>query len=270
MFKKFLIVASKLDTAGINITTQLSQYPGYKFYLVEDEIIYDENLDKEKINEFDFVVFASKHRSEKGEKSLSVHSTGNWREAKFGGKEGKLSKSSSQFNKQLFSNLVKNAKESSLDNHYSITLECTHHGPLLDIPSVFIEIGSTENEWKDNRAGFVIAKTIHETIQNFKVNKYNENAIAIGGPHYCPTFNKMQAGSNVAISHIIPQYVMPITEQNIREAISKTSEEIDFAVIDWKGLGRAEQRNEVLKILDKLYIRYKKTSDINRETDYKS
>ena len=47
MYKKFLIVASKKDEAGIGITTQLSQFKSqdFKFYLREEEIILDENLD---------------------------------------------------------------------------------------------------------------------------------------------------------------------------------------------------------------------------------
>ena len=45
MYKKYLIVASKKDKAGINITTNLSQFGKFDFYLVEDEIFYNENLD---------------------------------------------------------------------------------------------------------------------------------------------------------------------------------------------------------------------------------
>ena len=39
-------------------------------------------------------------------------------------------------------------------------------------------------------------------------------------------------------------------------------EEIDFAIIDWKGIGNTQERQRILDILDKLYIRYKKTSEI--------
>ena len=89
-------------------------------------------------------------------------------------------------------------------------------------------------------------------------------AIGIGGPHYCPNFNKIQLESNVAISHIIPNYVAPITEEMVREAIEKTEEEVDFAILDWKGLGKSEQRQKVLDILDKMYVRYKKSSEISK------
>jgi D-aminoacyl-tRNA deacylase len=274
MFKKYLIVASKLDKAGVNITTQLSQFrsnpildsmkdiPSFDFYLCEDEIINEENLNLERINEYDFVIFASKHKSESREKTLSIHAPGNFRLAELGGKEGKVCPTSALFLKQAFEKLNFNAKK--YDLNYKITLECTHHGPLIEKPCMFIEIGSTETEWNDRRAGFILAKTISEIIEEFKENPYREIAIAIGGPHYCPNFNKIQLNSNVAISHVIPSYVLPLTEEMVKEAVNKTLEEIDLAVLDWKGLGNSESRKQVLDILDKLYIRYEKTSEIKK------
>jgi len=262
-YKKFLIVASKLDKAGVNITTQLSQFGQFKFYLVEKEIIYTENLDLEKINQYDFIIFASKHKSEKSEKTLSVHAPGNWRSADFGGQREKVCKTSALFLKQTFEKLNANAKEYNIKD-YKVTMEATHHGPLIDRPCMFIEIGSTENEWKDRRAGFVIAKTISEIIAEFKENPYNEIAIGIGGPHYCPSFNKLQLSSNVAISHVISQYAFPLTEEMVAEALKKTEEEIDFALLDWKGLGNSEQRQRVISILEKLYINYRRTSEISK------
>ena len=262
-YKNFLIVASKLDKAGINITTQLSQFGDYKFYLVDNEIIYTENLDMEKINQYDFIIFASKHKSESKEKTLSVHAPGNWRSADFGGVTGKACKSSALFMKYLFEKLNQKAEEAFL-KEYKVTMEATHHGPLIDKPCVFIEIGSTEFEWTDRRAGFAVARAISDAIATFKENQYHEIAIAIGGPHYCPSFNNIQLKSNVAISHVIPNYVFPITEETIREAVAKTAEELDFVLLDWKGLGNAEQRQRVIEILKKLYLNYKRTSDIDK------
>lgn len=264
MPKKYLIVASKKDQAGVNITTQLSQFGNYKFHLVEDEIIETGSLDLEKINQFDFVIFASCHKSEKKEKSLLIHTPGNWREAQQGGEPEKICKTSALFSKFLFEKLHEIAKEHELDK-YNLTMEATHHGPLIDKPCLFIEIGSTEIEWKDNRAGFVLAKTIHKAIQEFKESEYHEIAFAIGGPHYCPNFNKIQLKSNVAISHMIPQYMLPLTDEMVKEAVSKTEEEIDFALLDWKGIGNTESRKQILEILDKNYIRYKRTGEVNRE-----
>jgi len=276
MYKKYLVVASKLDRAGINITTALSQFrqnpvissigdkPNFDFYLLEKEIIDDSGIDKNKINKYDFVIFASKHESSKKEKTLSVHSPGNWRNNQLGGEQGKVCPSSALFQKQLFENLNGIAKKYEADSKYNITLEATHHGPLIEKPCVFIEIGSTDTEWNDRKAAFVIAKTISETIENFKENPYNEIAIGIGGPHYCPNFNKIQSKSNVALSHIIPQYSLPLTKEMLKEAIEKTEEEVDFVVLDWKSLGNSEQRQQVLSILEELYLQYKRTGEVDK------
>jgi len=263
MYKNYLIVASKQDKAGINITTHLSQFGEFNFYLVDGEIIHTENLNLEKINHYDFVIFASRHRSEKSQKSLSIHAPGNWNKAQFGGQENRVCKTSALFQKQFFEKLKKNAEKFHL-KEYELTLEPTHHGPLIDKPCVFVEIGSTETEWKDRKAAFIVAKTIYETIQEFKENPYNEIAIGIGGPHYCPNFNKIQMNSNIAISHIIPQYAFPITEEMVQEAITGTEEDIDLILLDWKGLGNSEQRQQVLSVVDKFYIQKKKTNEISK------
>jgi len=276
MYNKFLIVSSKQDIAGTNITTQLSQFrknslletisKGKKFFdfhLIEESALYRKNLNLAKINEYDFVIFASTHKSKTNEKTLSVHAPGNWGKADLGGEPEKVCKTSALFQKQIFQKLKENAHKYDLRG-YKITLECTHHGPLIDKPCIFIEIGSTELEWKNRRAGFVVAKTISDTIEKFKENPYNEVAIGVGGPHYCPGFTKLQLKSNVAFSHVIPQYVVPITEEMIKEAWEKTEEEPDFVVVDWKGLGISEERQKVIDILEKNHFPWKKTKEITR------
>ncbi|MEN7982570.1 MAG: D-aminoacyl-tRNA deacylase, partial [Nanoarchaeota archaeon] len=221
----------------------------------------------------------------KKEKTLCIHSPGNWKDASVGGRvisreemakpnfknpsgvrreeAGKVCKTSALFQKFIFEKLHEVAKEHEFDK-YNLTMEATHHGPLIEKPCIFVEIGSTIDEWKNSRAGFVIAKTIHKTIQEFKENKYHEIAFAIGGPHYCPNLNKIQLKSNVAISHVIPQYALPLTDEMVKEAVEKTEEEIDFAVLDWKGLGNAESRKQIIEILDKNYVSYKKVSEIKK------
>jgi D-aminoacyl-tRNA deacylase len=263
MYKNYLIVASKIDKAGINISTQLSQFGSFNFYLIEDEMIYTENLNLEKINQYDFIIFASKHQSEKGNKTISIHAPGNWDKAELGGAEQRVCKTSALFQKQLFEKLKKNMEKFPIKG-YDLTLECTHHGPLINKPCLFVEIGATETEWKDRKAGFVVAKSIAEIINDFKENPYNEIAVGIGGPHYCPNFNKIQLNSNLAVSHVIPQYVLPLTEKMVQEAIAGTDEDVDIILLDWKGLGNSEQRQQAMDILKKFYIQTKKTSEISK------
>ncbi|VVB83907.1 D-aminoacyl-tRNA deacylase [uncultured archaeon] len=263
MYKNYLIIASKLDKAGINITTQLSQFGEFNFYLADEDIIHTENIDLTKINSYDFIIFASKHQSEKGDKTISIHAPGNWRKAEFGGTSERVCKSSALFQKHIFEKLDKNIEFFHL-KEYKLTLECTHHGPLINKPCIFVEIGATETEWKDRKAGFVVAKSIAEAISDFKVNTYREIAIGIGGPHYCPNFNKIQLNSNIALAHIIPQYALPITEEMVREAIAGTEEDLDLILLDWKGLGNSEQRKQALDVVNKFYIQKKKTSEISK------
>ncbi len=267
-FKNYLIIASKLDPAGINITSQLSQYGDYKYYLVDKDITQTQDKeDIEKFSQYDFVIFASKHQSKESRKTLSIHVPGNFQNNPelplHGGLPGKVSKSSALFLKQALLIFKKNIELHKLDD-YTLTIEATHHGPSIDVPCMFIEIGSTKNEWEDRRAGFVVAKTIHDIIEEYKPNPYNEVAVGIGGPHYCPSFNKIQLNSNFAISHVISEYNFPLTEEMIKEAISKTYEEVDLILLDWKGLGNAQSRESIKRLLDKLYLRYEKTSKLEK------
>jgi len=262
MIKKFLIVGSKSDPASRNIIMNLMDIGHFDFHLIDGDMLKTENLDISKINEYDLIIFASKHKSEKSEKTLSIHSPGNFREVWGGGESGRLCPVSALFNKHLFESLNKNKEDSEL--RYEVTMEVTHHGPLIDRPCVFIEIGGGEEEWKDKRASFVVAKAIRDALKNWKENPYHEIAIGIGGPHYCPSFNKIQLKSNVAISHVIPKYVSPITEEMILESINKTAEEVDFVILDWKGLGKAEERAQIIELLEKNYVSWKKTGDINK------
>ena len=263
MISKFLIVASKLDPASRNILMNLMDLGRFNFSLIEGDILKTENLDLIKIKEFDFVIFVSKHKSETGEKTLSVHAPGNWKEVWGGGEIGRACPSSALFFKHLFC-VLNDAKEESNLKNYSVTMEVTHHGPLIDVPCVFIEVGGGPEEWRDKKATFVVAKAVRNAIETWKENPYLEVAVGIGGPHYCPAFNKIQLNSNVAISHVIPKYASPITGEFIIESINKTIEEVDFVLLDWKGLGNAEERDEVVKILEKNYIQWKKTGEVEK------
>ena len=44
---------------------------------------------------------------------------------------------------------------------------------------------------------------------------------------------------------------------------TKTEEEVDFVVLDWNGLGKAEERERIIEILERLYIAHKKISEIS-------
>ncbi len=170
---------------------------------------------------------------------------------------------SSQALKFLFQKLNENASQIKELEH-QITLEVTHHGPLLAKPCCFIEIGSNEEQWKNKQLGEIIAKTIAD-FQNFNFKKEIKTAIAIGGPHYCPSFNKIQLNSKTwAISHIIPEYCLPITLNILKEVVENTKEQVDLAIIDWKGCGNSESRTAVIAILDRFGLKYERSDNLDK------
>ncbi len=259
---KFAILYSKKDQAGINIAQQLKDYflPQTPIIELKKESIYSEDIDKDpRIKEAEFIIFATKHQSSAKIPSLSLHAPGNFRDAKFGGKQGKVCPTSSQALKFLFQRLTKNSES------MNVTLECTHHGPLINKPCCFIEIGSDEKAWQDKKLGKIIAKTIAD-FQNFKPDRKIKTTIGIGGPHYCPNFNKIQLSekSNIAISHIISEYSLPLTQSMIEQSVEKTLEHIDLILLDWKGLGNSEKRQQIIGLLDKLGLKYQRTEHIDK------
>tara|TARA_Y100000310_G_scaffold155538_1_gene155021 strand:- start:8976 stop:9770 length:795 start_codon:yes stop_codon:yes gene_type:complete len=263
---RFAVLYSKKDLAGINIAKQLNQIsftPNIPIIELKKESIYSENIDKlPELRNIDFIIFATKHRSAKGEHSLSLHAPGNWRGAEYGGQAGKVCNTSTNILKYLFQNLNKIAEQEKISD-YHVTLECTHHGPLIDKPCCFIEIGSKEEQWQDKKAGRVIAKTIL-TLQNYKQDEKIIPTIGIGGPHYCPNFNKIQLNSKYATSHIIPEYALPLTKTMLKEAEQKTQEQIKQVIIDYKGCGKSEQRQEVIELIEKAGLKVIRTSEIKK------
>jgi len=258
----FTIIYGKDDPAGNNIIQQIKQIsftPQIPIIQTKKHPIYLTEKDLPKLKT-DFIIFASTHKSETNKPSLSLHPPGNFRNADFGGKPGKISNTSAQLLKYLFQQLNKNSQH--LKDKYEITLECTHHGPSINTPCAFIEIGSTEKQYQDKQAGKTIAKTIL-SLQNFKP-KSQIPAIGIGGPHYCPNFNKIQLNSKYAISHIIPSYQFPITKSMLQQAEQQTKEQVKEIILDWKGCGNSEQRNQIVNLLNKLNLKYKRTSEIEK------
>ncbi len=258
---KFAVITPRPDYAGLNISGELEKL-GIKSIETDERSIYLENIDKQVVS--DFFIFATTHRGNK-EKMLSVHAPGNWKHADLGGLKEKVCLTSAFVLKTFFQELNKN-----IPDGWHATLECTHHGPYIEKPCLFIEIGSSEKDWQDEQAGRAIAKTIYDSI-NIIDSKQNLDwipAIGLGGPHYCTNFNKIQLNSGYAISHIIPEYNLEYNtsyiERVVKEAIAKTSEKVEVVLVDWKGLGKSQDRQQVLNILDKLNLRYIKTSRVEK------
>jgi len=268
---RFAVIYARENIAGKNIAEsfkKLAFAPQVPIIELKKETIYSNDINSKKYPELkniDFLVFASTHKSEKGNPSLSLHAPGNWRNADLGGFPGKVCKTSAFALKYLFQQLNKNAQEAKLEN-YAITLEVTHHGPLIEMPCCFIELGSSEKQWNEEEPAKILAKTIL-SLQDYDNKNFSDwiPVLGIGGPHYCPGFNKVQLNSKYAISHIIPEYALPLTETMLKEAEQKTTEQIKNILLDWKGCGKSEERQKIINLLNQSGLSYKRTDKIEKE-----
>ncbi len=248
------IITSKQDLAGINIAEELKKEDlkkyNAKLYEIEERSIYAENIDK-KIDA-DLFIFATKHSSKSGIPSLSVHSPGNWGKAMLGGKDSELCVCPASYLKEALKYLEKN---NTLN--FDIIQECTHHGPYLEKPCFFIEIGSTEEQWKSKEAGKIISKTIMHLLK--KPPKEYKSAVGIGGLHTTPNFKKIILNSKITIGHVCPKYNLKnLNENNLKKALSKTIPKSKLIILDWKGLGKYKEK---INLLTKEY-------DVKRTSDY--
>jgi D-aminoacyl-tRNA deacylase len=191
------------------------------------------------------IIFLSKHESKSKKATLTSHSTGNFSDiVLMGGKPMEIGNTFPSFQKYY----MKKLHESRNDLlNYDLTIEATHHGPtsLLN-PVLFIEIGSSEDEWNNKSTASIVCKCILDTIKDISKNisnSYTDIAIGIGGNHYPQKFNDLILYSNVAFGPIISKYNLPFINERIMSQIKgKSIEKIDKAYIDKKGIGQHKEK----------------------------
>jgi len=50
----------------------------------------------------------------------------------------------------------------------------------------------------------------------------------------------------------------------LSEAEQKTKEQVKQVLVDWKGCGNSEQRQDVIKVIENSGLKYKRTSDVEK------
>tara|TARA_Y100000310_G_C20694913_1_gene824928 strand:- start:1624 stop:2364 length:741 start_codon:yes stop_codon:yes gene_type:complete len=236
------------DLAGQNIKKFLDEY-SVKYHEVNNKCCYLEHVDQEI--DADIFIIATTHTSAKGVPALTVHYPGNWNANDLGGDERVLNVTPASLARAMFLKL-----KDLYDG--DVSFEADHHGPRVDKPIVFIEIGSSEEAWKDPKHGKIIAEVLRDVVGKEKKCK---TVIGLGGGHYPHEFNKLLERSEYAISHICSKYQLEyLDEEMLRQAIEKSVEKVEFAVLDWKGMGKEKAR--VLELLEKLGLDYKKSKDL--------
>ena len=243
--KEALVALEKFDAKGDGFWAgpdfDMAEYPGS---IVEMMPAHDA----------EYYVFASTHRSESRQPCLTVHTPGNWGSADLGGQPQMLNvampcrlKAAAQKMRQL----------STASLGWPVSIEVDHHGPSLQRPVMFAEIGSSEEQWEVKEAGSIAAQAIVAAIRNEQVWL---SYAGFGGTHYAPKFAPKILDGEIALGHIISGYALEkygLDGGRILQAMGKNEGKIESALIDWKGI-KGESRRQLVALLDRMEIKWEK------------
>jgi D-aminoacyl-tRNA deacylase len=258
-----IFISSRKDAAGSNIRQRLLEgwtfdrtgkmfdaseilsSPDGRVLLIESskEIIFQDDLDSFFGGESSIIdyVFISRHRAESGIPSLTAHFTGNFQnENEYGGMPREIAKCNPNLLKNYLISL--NSIKSDIPGGFKVTLEATHHGPTsLQHPVLFVELGSTADQWTDKLAGRAVAKALMKSIDIQSL--YSKTAIGFGGSHYSEKFTKLLIETDLALGPIASKYALDFVDEGILEQmIKKTQPQAKEAALDWKGMGPSKSR----------------------------
>lgn len=175
--------------------------------------------------ECDTMIVLSTHKSKNPKKILTAHIPGNWAANEAGGNESTLNIANCSKLKILFQEIKKEADKIG----WNSCIEADHHGPTINTPIIFVEIGCTENEWNDEFAGKAIANAVEKSL---KRNEKYQSAVGFGGGHYANEFSEIMIETEIAIGHICPKYMIDkIDSEMFRQSIEKNLEKVSKVII---------------------------------------
>ena len=272
-----------------------------RIWWFHDRLLNQDNLDSrwqectgEQVAE---VIFPSRHVAASGQPSLTVHPIvvmyhGVDEEVPFGGKPGSAPPPNTRLGpwfRELLAIDVQNIRDT-----FEISLEVTHHGPWLNAPSLFIEIGSTPNEWPDEAAAELLADVIWRGLGldgntgiggwDEETNRGEKVVVGLGGGHYAMRLCSVAANAGIWIGHMLANYglVMDKPEdedweatsdelpdglwrQAIDEAVDSTRRAFPGGEI-WAYLDRKSfkgwQRQSIMRYMQELDIPIGRTKDL--------
>ena len=248
---RIALVTSLLDAAGMNIRSHIRQLldegrgadifdRSYVFFDVEGRLIHAEHVDAGL--DADLVIFLSRHSSVNPVPVLTVHVTGNYRDAELGGEPRALAPAAPAMMQATLRALARHCPEG-----YRVSYEVTHHGPTdLVHPSFFVEIGSTEKEWNDPLAGRAVAEAVLSAVPQDPVP-----LIGFGGTHYAVRQTEIALTSRGAFGHIAHTREVAGLDEEMVRSMMETSGAV-AAYIDRKAQDRPalDKLNGMLEALE--------------------
>jgi D-aminoacyl-tRNA deacylase len=190
-----------------------------------------------KAYHLDYFVVASRHWASSGKPSLTVHPTGNFGKAMYGGRPRELQRTVANPMRDVFLELKRDPPRG-----FEVSLEATHHSPTqFETPMFFAELGSGKHEWGDGAAGAYLAEAIVKGIES---KGGAPVAIGFGGGHYCPTFTVMER--ETAFGHIAAKYALDLlTPELIGQMVGRTVDDVGGAYLEGGVKGHQKKMVEV-------------------------
>jgi D-aminoacyl-tRNA deacylase len=155
----------------------------------------------------EMLVFASKHAGETDE-LLTAHPTGNFGDAEYGGESGQFARAPPNAHRAVVTALEEHAPE-----EYDVGIECTHHGPTdIGVPSMFVEVGSAREQWRDPAAARAAARAMLD-LRGTAADTPTEGGtrrqlVGFGGGHYVPRFERVVRETDWAVGHIAADWCL--------------------------------------------------------------
>jgi len=167
--------------------------------------IHDEGLDARLPTELQragtTLVFPSIHRSEQNVQSLTVHPLGNpGPTADVGGRPGHLDPADPRRMAAALRRLAEGAPALGLPVSY----EATHHGPALELPACFVEIGYGAASGPPEAAVRLLA----DVLPDLRPDPSDRIALAVGGGHYAPHFTDLALRRHWAFGHLLSRHAL--------------------------------------------------------------
>lgn len=208
----------------------------------------------------DCLIVLSTHKSKSGNPMLTAHFPGNWDKAEMGGESRTLNVAHGELLKKIIAELDVANKRHELG--WPVFIEADHHGPTSRVPIIFVEIGSTEKEWSDEKAAIVVAEAVNNVVAKTKNingtrNSKLETFFGIGGGHYAKEFTKLVLeNDDFAIGHVCPKYAIDsLEEDTFRQAIEK-SVELVRKVLVLKESTNTGQKKKIKMLCEKSGVAY--------------
>jgi D-aminoacyl-tRNA deacylase len=149
----------------------------------------------------DLLFVVSRHSGDTGP-LLTAHPTGNPGPAEFGGDPESFARAAPNALVELL-----RAFDDHAPDPYDVAMECTHHGPTdLDVPSLFVELGSDEEQWADPDGARAVARAVLD-CRDVDAER-DRQLVGFGGGHYARRFERVVRETDWAVGHVLADWTL--------------------------------------------------------------